>query len=78
MGKVIKALLIELVITALLFGSGLVLDMTLQKPSPGINGHPASALAFILPIGGAAVMAIIDIILIIKGIKRAFKNSDKN
>ena len=76
MGKVIKVLVIELIIIALLIGAGLALDMTLQKPAPNMNGHPAPALTFILPIGGAAVMALIDIILIIRGIKRAFKNND--
>ena len=76
MGKVIKVLITELIITVLLIFAGLVLDMTLQKPAPNMNGHPAPALTFILPIGGAAVMALIDIILIIRGIKRAFKNND--
>ena len=78
MGKVLKALVIEAIITALLIFAGLVLDMTLQKPAPDMNGHPAPALTFILPIGGAAVMALIDVILIIRGIKRAIKNSENN
>ncbi len=76
MGKVIKVLIIELVITALLFGLGIMLDIRLQKPAPDMNGHPAPALTLMLPIGGAALMAVIDIILIIKGIKRAFKKDN--
>lgn len=78
MGKVIKVLIIELVITALLFGLGLMLDINLQKPAPEMNGHPAPALTLMLPIGGAALMAVIDIILIIRGIKRAFKATPHN
>ena len=76
MGKVIRILLIEAVIAALLFGLGLMLDINLQKPAPDMNGHPAPALTLMLPIGGAALMAVIDIILIIKGIKRAFKKDN--
>ena len=76
MGKVIRILLIEAVIAALLFGLGIMLDIRLQKPAPDMNGHPAPALTLMLPIGGAALMAVIDIILIIKGIKRAFKKDN--
>ena len=76
MGKVIRILLIEAVIAALLFGLGLMLDINLQQPAPDMNGHPAPALTLMLPIGGAALMAVIDIILIIRGIKRAFKKDN--
>ena len=76
MGKVIRMLLIEAVIAALLFGLGLMLDINLQQPAPDMNGHPAPALTLMLPIGGAALMAVIDIILIIRGIKRAFKKDN--
>lgn len=76
MGKVIRILLIEAVIAALLFGLGLMLDINLQQPAPDMNGHPAPALTFLLPIGGAALMAVIDIILIIRGIKRTFKKDN--
>ena len=76
MDKVIRILLIEAVIAALLFGLGLMLDINLQQPAPDMNGHPAPALTLMLPIGGAALMAVIDIILIIRGIKRAFKKDN--
>ena len=77
MGKVLKIIIAEIVLLVLVGFLGLLLDMTLQKPDPDTAGHPAPALMMMLPAVTAAVMLIIDMILILKGIFKHKKNEDK-
>ncbi len=76
MGKVLKIIIAEIVLLVLVGFLGLMLDMTLQKPDHDAAGHPAPALMMMLPAVTAAVMLIIDMILILKGIFKHKKNED--
>ena len=76
MGKVLKVIIAEIVILVIVGFLGLMLDMALQKPDTDMAGHPAPALMMMLPAVTAAVMLIIDMILILKGIFKHKKNED--
>ena len=72
--KAFAVFLIEVIIIAALFFAGVWLDGNM-KPAEGSEmiGHPVPLFMFILPIAGALLSLIIDIILIIK---RIFGNKD--
>ena len=81
MNKALKIIAVEIIIFLLLFPLGFGADMLLFANFPkdtDTAGHPVPVFTFMLPVFGAVIMAVIDLImLVILVIKRIKKSREK-